>query len=280
MGKHLFIFILFLVSMVSCAPDQVDPEPAPKYIPYAIYELAGASFDTLAPRRVVEYQYSNGSLTAMRKRNYRGNPFDNYYQFSYDQTGNLVSLSLNGELSKYIYTYVAGKPKYGNASGRNSEFFYDGAGNLSLRIDSSGPRTSHWRADSLMFTYSDSTVRAIRVITITAPPVVGSAEESMVYFNKASRNPFDQLQTRVDFLPQEIVNTFADYMQFSKRGMIREFQARRSTNELYISTEYEVLEKKAGTNYPSLVKVTHRLYPSIDVDPTDVYFHHILYREL
>ena len=55
MKKHLLQLLFAAMLFSACNRDQVEPLPEPRLVPYAIYEVNNANFDTSAPRNVTEY---------------------------------------------------------------------------------------------------------------------------------------------------------------------------------------------------------------------------------
>jgi hypothetical protein len=285
MKNYLIPSLVAVILFAACTRDQIDPAPEPRLIPYAIYELKTATFDTSAPISVFEFWYDTQQrLTGYKRRLIEPNNVNHYFTYQYESNGNLSFEVLNGiDWSKVNYTYVNGQPKYATSNYRRSEFFFNPTGQLTARIDSNVTSSEFFRADSLLYSYTDSLIKVRRIITLRSTlfdPVTGEAQYNLIFLNKAYNNPFDQLGKEVSTLPTSTIG-FSDQILYAKQGMASEFQMLKLDGRIDYSRKFEVLATRANTRYPTLFRISQRTFSSFGgIDTTRVSYQHILYREL
>ena len=285
MKNYLIPSIVAVFLFAACTSDQIEPASETRLIPYAIYELRTATFDTTAPISVFEFWYDGQQkLTGYKRRLINPNNLTHHFMYQYEPGGNLSFEVLNGiDRTKVNYTYLNGKPKYAVSDYRRSEFFFNAAGQLAARIDSNVTSPEFFRADSLLYSYTDSLIKVRRIITLRSTlfeQVTGEAQYNLISLSKSYNNPFDQLGQEVKILPVSTIG-ISDQILYAKQGLVSEYQMVKLDGRVDYSLKCEVLATSASTRYPSLLKISQRSFPSFGgVDTTRVSYHHVLYREL
>ena len=277
MKKHLITLLFVVLFFAACSPDQVEPTPEPTLVPYAIYRLDNADYDTSFPQNITRYTYSSeGLVSTLIFRSNDPNVFDRNSKIEYDQKGELASVSsIDNERLRTDFVYQDGKVKLASSNFSSSGFLFDGANRMQVRIDSSGPRGGALRADSLLYSYTDSGITIRRIIHYLLDNVMGEAQPNYLVFDKTYRNPFENVKSDLQCFPFYILS-LTDYLRYNNHvGFLGKFKMVNKSGREDISLQNTVMKVKQGTNYPELIKVNY-VYFGV---PSEYYLY-ILYREL
>lgn len=277
MKKQLITPLFFVLFFAACSPDQVEPTPEPTLVPYAIYRLDNADYDTSFPQSITDYTYSSdGLVSTIIFRSNDPNVFNRNHKIEYDQNGELASVfSIDNEKLRTDFIYQDGKVKLASSNFSSSGFLFDGANRVQVRIDSSGPRDRALRADSLLYSYTDSGITVRRIIHFLLDGVKGEAQPNYLLFNRTYANPFENVKSDLQCFPFYILS-LTDYLRYSSHvGFLGKFKMVNKSGREDISLENSVIKVKQGTNYPELIKVNY-VYFGVPKE----YYLYILYREL
>jgi hypothetical protein len=277
MKKNLITSLFFVLFFAACGPDQVEPTPEPTLVPYAIYRLDNADYDTSFPKNTTKYTYtSEGLVSTIIFRSNDPNVFDRNSKIEYDQKGELASVfSIDNERLRTDFMYQDGKVRLALSNFSSSGFLFDGANRIQVRIDSSGPRGGSLRADNLLYSYTDSGITIRRIIHYLMDNVKGEAQPNYLFFDKTYRNPFEKVKSDLQYVPFYIIG-LTDHLRYrSSVGFLGKYKMVNKSGREDISLLNTVVKVKQGTNYPELIKVNY-LYFGV---PSEYYLY-ILYREL
>jgi hypothetical protein len=276
MKKHLFTLFFATILLAACTRDQVEPIPERSLVPYAIYELNNSNFDTSAPRKVTEFSYSSqGLISTLRERIYIGNQFDRTYYFDYNQQGEVISLVHNSiEWTRYNYFYQNGKVRYTTSNYGSSEFLFDGSNRMRIRIDTSGPKGNSYRADSLLYNYTDSGVTIRRIIQLLRTNTIGEAQVNYLFFDKAKRNPFENIKSDLECMPFSLIGLI-DNLRFKTSAFVSMYKMVDRSGRIDFKADFAILKERQDSNYPELIKVNYNSFGTLSE-----FYLYILYREL
>jgi hypothetical protein len=275
MKKHLISSLFIAVLFTACSTDQVEPIAEPVLVPYAIYQLDNPDFDTSAPQIVRSYTYNlQGQISELRLRVYGLNTYDRTSYFNYDQNGKVIFLTQDGiENRRHNFLYEGGQVKYAQSPYGRSEFLYDGANRLRVRIDTTGSVVNPVRADSLLYSYTDSGITIRRIIRYLSYGTEGEAQPNYFFFDKSIKNPFENVKSDLSCLHFSLVD-FTSNLRFKQNGFVSKFKMVYKTGRIDINMDNTVVKYKQGSNYPELIKVNH-----LNFGNSSEYYLYILYRE-
>jgi hypothetical protein len=262
--RHLPAFaVLFLI--ISCEKSNQSPAiNQQKYLPVSVYTINNTNKDTVNALETMHIGYNSSnqivtlqfySADSVARREFFNVRYTNGRMSSIESLGSLrfdFLYNNSGLLQEARYPVL--KDVY-----INSHYLFDNTGRVILKIDSSVAPTSV-REDSLIYSYTDTTVRMRRYINwltpaALIPSITGETQPTTWTFNKLIRSPFDDLEIDGMLFPSRVMLGASYYLTYNKVGMFRKFKYETLQGVVQITRDFEVISTLPGTDLPELVRV-------------------------
>jgi hypothetical protein len=259
--KYLPVFAaVFLVA--SCEKsNQSSVTNQQKYLPVSLYTINNSDKDTVNAWEAMQIRYNN-SNQIISLQYYGTDPSASKEFFNVNYTNGRMS-SIESANTRWDITYrnsgLIEEARYRMRIDAylNCYYLFDAAGRVIVKIDSVVTPTTG-REDSLIYSYTDTTVRMRRYVNYTGNvliPIKGETQPTTWSFNKLIRSPFDDLEIDGMLFPPRVMLDASYYLVYNKMGMFRSYKYVTLQGVVQKTIDFEVISYLPDTNLPEVVRI-------------------------